>query len=356
MKAFHGPLNPAGIAGILSQAERELGIHSISYCLPQIYAGHQADRSIKKLGYRHLSARMELLKFFLQEGWQFDVFHFHFGQSLTLTQLWDVPILNILGKSIFFYFHGCDIRDSKRVISKYTINACREHWPMTCSPIRQKSLDCATKYAKRIFVSTPDLVEFIPGSEWLPQPIAADRFLRDSIQSDEMRIRKPAVTIVHAPTNRMIKGTVYLEKAIKHLQEDHFPVKLILVENMPYDEALQVYKTSDIVVDQLLIGAYGQLSIEAMALGKPVVCYIRDDLREYYPQNLPIISATPHNIEAELKKLIVNRESWSEYALNGRDYVKHVHESKIIAQKTIYWYMKCENKNPGSISHILKAS
>jgi glycosyltransferase involved in cell wall biosynthesis len=339
MKVFHGPINIGGIADTLSLAERNLGVESLSYCLPAKYLGFQSDHLIKDNGYRHLSARIELLKFLLTKAWEFDVFHFYFGQSLTFNQLWDLPLLKSLGKSIFFYFHGCDIRNSKQVISRYDINACKEHWPMECNPFRRKTIENAVKYAKGIFVSTPDLLEFIPESKWLPQPINLNHYsqIRDD-REDSDNIGKPIIKIAHAPSNRKIKGTLYLERAIKRLQDDRLPVELMIIENVSHDEALAKLKLADIVIDQLLIGAYGTFAIEMMALGKPVVCYIRDNLRDIYPQDLPIISSTPATIESEIKKLIIYRESWSEIGQKGIEYVNRVHDSRIIAQKTIQAY------------------
>src|SRR6058998_2007963 len=36
-------------------------------------------------------------------------------------------------------------------------------------------------------------------------------------------------------------------------------------------------ETADLLVDQLLTGWYGAVAVEMMALGKPVVCYLRED-------------------------------------------------------------------------------
>ena len=51
--------------------------------------------------------------------------------------------------------------------------------------------------------------------------------------------------------------------------------ELELVEAKPFWEALQIYGSGDIIVDQLLAGWYGGFAVEAMALGKPVIAYLR---------------------------------------------------------------------------------
>ena len=61
---------------------------------------------------------------------------------------------------------------------------------------------------------------------------------------------------------------------------------------MSHQGAMQHCIAADIIIDQVLIGAYGQYTVEMLYLGKPVICYIRKDLRPYYPENLPVISAS----------------------------------------------------------------
>ena len=43
------------------------------------------------------------------------------------------------------------------------------------------------------------------------------------------------------------------------------------------------YRDADIVVDQLLAGWYGGFAVEAMALGKPVIAYLRESDLHHVP-------------------------------------------------------------------------
>ena len=69
---------------------------------------------------------------------------------------------------------------------------------------------------------------------------------------------------------------------------------------------------ADVIVDQLIYGWYGSTSLEGLALGKPVVCYLRPSWRRYitafFPEwaSCPIISATPETVFSELRKLVVD--------------------------------------------------
>ena len=70
-------------------------------------------------------------------------------------------------------------------------------------------------------------------------------------------------------------------------------------------EARKRYETADILIDQLLAGWYGGLAVELMALGKPVICYIREDDLKYIPKEmrdeLPIINANTLYTQARLR-------------------------------------------------------
>jgi len=347
MRVFHGPLNIAGIAGVLAKAERELGVEAFAYCLPVPQFAYPVDRLITA---PTSPGRMwEMARFAIREAWRVDVFHFHFGYSLTMASLSDVPWLKRLGKKICFYFHGCDIRDSKQVVARHAINACAEHWPMACSANRKKAVAIARRYADRVFVSTPDLHEFIPGSLWLPQPVDFERFellRRQALaRAAEGARHDSVVTIAHAPSDRLIKGTRYLEQAVRDLQAVGYPVELQLVENKSYFDALACYAAADIVVDQLLVGAYGRFAVEMMALGKPVICYIRDDLRPMYPADLPIVSATPYNLGETLKQLVTERHQWPELGRRGVEYAARVHDSRAVAAQTISAYRAALHRN-----------
>jgi hypothetical protein len=104
---------------------------------------------------------------------------------------------------------------------------------------------------------------------------------------------------------------------------------------------------ADIAVDQLMIGAYGTVSIEMMAKGVPVVCRIRDDLRRYYPDDLPIVSAEPgigsrsdsgQDIYSVLEDLILRPEQWHDLGKRGLDYVTREHEMHSVAARVLPLY------------------
>lgn len=89
---------------------------------------------------------------------------------------------------------------------------------------------------------------------------------------------------------------------------------------------MKVYSSADIIIDQLIIGTYGVLSIEAMALGKPVITYISDDMIKTLPTDLPIHNANIYNIKNRIEELIIDSNLRKELGIKGRKYVERYHD------------------------------
>jgi hypothetical protein len=336
MKIFHGPNNIGGMAGTLAAAQRLFGHDSLAYCHDVPKFGFTYDRVMPSA----LTDPRALAEFMRTEAMTFDIFHFYFGESILGPGLHDVPHLLKNDKKVYFYFCGCDVRVAKEVIAKYPVSACRTCWPVSCSPNRTWARKVALEMATGIFVSTPDLLEFLPNSVLLPQPIQVRRFARERRRPDTdggTDASRP-IRVVHAPSNRMIKGTSHVIAAIAALQARDVAVELVLLEGMRHDDAMNACAAADIAIDQVLVGSYGQFAVEMMALGKPVICFIRDDLRRHYPEDLPIISAEPQTLEAAMSSLIEARAQWQAIGEAGRRYAARVHDSIAVAERALEYY------------------
>jgi glycosyltransferase involved in cell wall biosynthesis len=86
---------------------------------------------------------------------------------------------------------------------------------------------------------------------------------------------------------------------------------------------------ADIVIDQLLLGSYGVAACEAMAAGRAVIGNVDDHVREVVRQasgfELPIIQATPDDLEQVLARLACDPSELSEAARRGPSFVGAVH-------------------------------
>ena len=144
----------------------------------------------------------------------------------------------------------------------------------------------------------------------------------------------------HAPSNRSIKGSQYVLDAFRSLEQEGYDVEFILVENMSHTEALNQYRNIDIFVDQLLIGWYGGVSVEAMSQGSIVLANIDHLTNECIPidfkSSLPIIHVTPNNLLSELKKLLLSDSGLlSSFSSKSLSFVQNHHNSDLILKNFI---------------------
>jgi glycosyltransferase involved in cell wall biosynthesis len=144
-----------------------------------------------------------------------------------------------------------------------------------------------------------------------------------------------SLLIVHAPNHRYLKGTHYLIEAIKKLKREGLKIQLKILEKRPHREVMAWIEKCDIVADQFLVGTYARLAIEAMAYGKPVLCYFREDLFPYNPiwKECPIVNTSPDKIEENIKKLYFDRDLRVELGRRGREYVEKYHSLEYVGKR-----------------------
>jgi len=132
----------------------------------------------------------------------------------------------------------------------------------------------------------------------------------------------------------MFKGTRFLEAAIQELQAEGAPVELVLVERVPNAEALEIYRSADVVFDQCLVGYHGYFALEAMALGKPVMCYIRKP-QEYLlaPDECPIINVHVGSLKEKIRAIASDRASLATIGRRGRAYVEKYFSPQAFSQR-----------------------
>ena len=343
MRIVHGPKCIATIPYHLAEAERALGHDSI--CITEFegkwrFPSHRYI-DLWDMNPPNSTTRKELL--LSREVFQYDVYHLHYGESLLGPQLPELRWLKALGKTVFMHFHGCDLRDSRHARANYKYTFCTECWPMTCSPNRREAVEKVRRYVDGVFVSTHDLLEYYPGSVWLPQAIDTVGLNAETAAVGRPHPRRRVTqadpfVVAHAPSDPAKKGTRHLVAAIERLQAQGVPIVLRRIEGFTHADAMAACASADIVVDQLMAGIYSVVSCEMMAIGRPVICYTRDDLRALMPPELPIISANPDTIEQTLRDVMAGVYDLGALAEQGRAYALRHHDRHSLAERTIQFY------------------
>ena len=267
---------------------------------------------------------IKLFWFFIKSIFQFNVFHFHFGHSLLPLNI-DLFFLKIIGKKVFMEYHGSEIRSKSKCCHPDLLEFCIE------DSVSLKKQTRISKFINGIIVHDNELKDnlfdlHIPVYT-VPLRINLDNFLF----LPPINHSNPLV-IVHSPSKTKIKGTKYIIDAIDKLK-DKYSLDFRLLTDMPNSEVIINFSEADIVIDQLLIGEYGMVSIEGMAMGKPVVCFLNE---KYFDENVllpPIWNANEINIYEKLEQLISNYKLREDLGNRGREFVEHYHDSDIVAAK-----------------------
>ncbi len=299
----------AGVPQELSRAQRKLGFLSdvISF------KAHPFDYGVELYYPTKLPFPMkyaEKMLAFYRVVADYDILHFHYSSVVPFG--FDLPLWKRLNKMVVLHHHGDDIR-------------------------RKGEGRIYSKFADSILVSTPDLIEWSPNAKWVPNPIDLERYQYVGTEDHSGNLR-----IAHAPSDRAVKGTEHVIKAVKSLIEEGYDVELVLIENMPHQMAIEQYKHADIVVDQLLVGWYGVLAIECMALGKPVCVYIREDLQSYLPSS-PIVNVSPKSLKEDLRLLVEDASMRKKIGERARRFVDVTHDAKKIAKNMVEMYINLTN-------------
>ena len=108
---------------------------------------------------------------------------------------------------------------------------------------------------------------------------------------------------------------------------------LRIVDAPNEDERRRLIAEADVIAEQFVSGWYGTLAVEAMSMQKPVLSYLRDDLRELYvlfsfAEDCPVVSAAPEEVEGELRGLATDPARRAELGKRGREYVRSTTPSR----------------------------
>lgn len=269
----------------------------------------------------------KMFVFFLGATFKYDCFHFHYAHSLLPFGL-DLMLLKSLNKKIFFEFHGSELRGQ--------INNIKYPYFHNISQVKRQSklIKKEIEYADGIILHDIELKPHLPDTN-IPihiVPLRVDLSRLTPVFPD-VKVKKPVV--VHAPSNRGSKGSNWIIEAANKLKDQ---IDFVLVENKSQDEAIEIYKKADIIIDQISVGAYGVFAIECMALGKPVLSYISEEVRNSLPDTCPIQNIEPNTIYDVLYELSSNSILRRELGIQGRHYVEEYHDYIKNAQilKSIY--------------------
>jgi glycosyltransferase involved in cell wall biosynthesis len=341
MRILHAPSNIANQAWYAAQGLRALGYDVEVWEYGDARFGFPADRLIDT------SARDEnvIWEHFLEAIERFDVFHFHFARSLIPTWvrvpfLWDVPMLRLLGKKIFFTFHGaeCTVRRIHEQTNPWSY--FRYSDLDADDDLILKRIHLIRTYADEMFVVSTEYFPFVPDARWVPRIIDLSEW---PAQEPEIRSRP---RVLHIPSRRGKKGTEMILSGLERLRGEGLEFDLALVEGVSHEEAKKQIRSADIVVDNILTGDYEVVSMETMASSRVAVANVSDEVVEAYGGDIPVHNVNPETFVDRMRALISDREACLEVASRGRRHVARHHDAPVIAGLLAERYAAAEPKTP----------
>lgn len=337
LRVLQGTMEIANQMNVLSKGLQSLGILSKTLSYYDFYLGYSSDYTwnlAKEQNDKNLNARLKKLTNKLMS--QYNIFHFHFGTTLTLDRT-DLEMLNRANKSLFMQHWGSEVRFYSQARK---LNPYAKAKVMNEESIKYR-LERLSRHIRHCFVADRELHEYVKNFYEnvyiIPSMIDLSMY-----QPEENTTLHPKPLIVHAPTSQEIKGTKYILQAVEHLKS-HYEFDFQLVHGMSHKEAMEIYRKADIIIDQLHIGSYGLFAVECMAMGKPVICWISDYMQDNYPEDLPIISANPDNVVNKLEYVLQNQDMLPEIGRQGRKYVERYHDMLTNSKKTLRIYEAVES-------------
>ena len=160
-------------------------------------------------------------------------------------------------------------------------------------------------------------------------------------------VKSPNLRILHSFSSngrdfegRNIKGSPFIRQAVERLIHEGHKIELVHLTEIPSSQMRFYQAQADIVVEQLRYGWWGSTGVEAMALGKPVICYLRPSWKDFFFENfpeydkLPIVEATVDTIYDSLKLLIEDEEYRLRKGKESREFAEQ-HFNPLINTKSL---------------------
>lgn len=352
----------------LSRALRKLGWKAdlLNYDLNAETKGYYHGEDFNYVGQNQNLLSAQCI-FFFRSLFKYDIFHFanqgglQFGDELykTCTGIFEEPgievlILRSLGKKIIYSHNGCTDGVSQTAFRNWSVNSpcsscswrtrpevCSDEKNLEWGKLRNSLADfqCSMGVNRADFNIAPNihatpLFYCLNDEVWSPDLEIPSAYERPSSSSKIIRLyhsvgnmgKRTSIGSVN------IKSTHIYLPLVHKLQAQGMNIDLINPTGIPNLEVRFLQAQADIVLEMLEFGWFGANAREAMMLGKPVICYLRqewlDSLRQEIPDyvdELPIVRATPETIESVLLDLISNEKKRIEIGRRGRKFCIKYH-------------------------------
>ena len=340
---LHGPGTVGGIGWSLSSWQRARGFVSENIVHDDFGMHQLYDLNLRMSSFSKLRKRMLQISFFFFALFRYDLFHFYYNRTFLPLNL-DLPILRLFGKKIIMTYCGSEVRlmcvEKQRnpYADLLSLGTDKPKYD-----IRKKIIMWWQNMWIHRFIAVRNLydsaIKVIPEHK-ITKTIWLNNLgfnSSDCFDPDVLTTRSRPV-LVHAPSEKGIKGTKYVRQAIDELRNRGVEFDYREIYKVPNVEAQQIYQGCDIVIDQFIVGGIGTLAFEAFGYGKPLVSYVLQDVIDRDMPDCPVWNATIDNLADKLEYLICQPKLRLELGRKGVEFVKQHLDYENIQNEVIRLY------------------
>ncbi len=344
MRVLHLPQNIASLSSHSVRGLREAGVAASSLMISSTPA--QSSRGLKLVSQptnRRVDRRLAKWNWFvrfLAASMRTDVIHWYYGRSVMWRGL-DLAWIAALHKPALVEWMGSDIRipEVEFANNPYYARAYQSGYEYAATETMENSRRAQAQFARARFAFGADrgLFQYIQQDinqkhYWMPR-----RIILEDYEPAYPALIRTAPLVLHFPTAPVAKGASAVKRSVE-IAQSMYPFEFRLVQGLPHDQAMMLMEQADIILDQFVLGDYGMATLEAMAYGKPVICYIKKPLADLYGLDLPVVNATQETLAESLLSLLQDANRRQELGRLGRVYVEQNADMQVVAPRMLEVY------------------
>ena len=279
-------------------------------------------------------------------------------QTMSFFELFLLKKLFKNNKKIFVLSSGVDFLSVQHMIQNknqksilqpfFKDNALKKHYKYVFKYLtkgHQKVHNFVYQNCKGIIASDIDYVlPLVSNKKFLgliPNPINVEKLTIN----DLVIIDKTIIFLGKNKFNAIQKGTAFFEDALLKIKAEFgSEVEILMAENVPYKDYINLYNDAHIILDQVYAHDQGYNALEAMAKGKVVFTGAETDFMEYYELvDKVAINAKPDvdYLVEQLRFLIHNPSEIEKISKNAKHFIAKHHNYVNVADQ----YVSMWNKN-----------
>jgi hypothetical protein len=340
MRVLHLPVNVASHLGITVRGLREIGVDArglVVYGASAVRDDAGIDLLSTASSRRSWRWAREIAPHLLrlrEEIREADVLHWYMTPGLPGGL--DLSYASRLRKPMIVEFAGGDIRSP-------TFEAAENPYYAAARPTyeyRKWETDRNSQRTQRIFtaagaealVSCWSLYDYLDLDRWTNVHVVRQRVMTSDFTPAYPDPAQQRPRVVHASTGPVAKGTAAVHAALEQLR-GRVEFEFVVLDGVPREETLATIGRADVYLDQFMLGVHGGAAVEAMAMGKPVVGWLKPSMVARYPKDLPIVNASQEELADVLEQLLRDGGRRHDLGQRSRAYAERHHDAVRLAHE-----------------------